>query len=101
MSRTKKLILGVAGSLALTAALGSCYTLEHRVGTGAANGVQEEKRQWYILFGLIPLNDVKSHEMAAGATNYDVKSQINVFDVLLNILTGWVTIYSQTVTVTK
>jgi hypothetical protein len=101
MNTTKNRLLSLAGALALGAALSGCYTLDHRVGTGAQGGSESEERQWYILFGLIPLNEVDSHEMAAGAANYDVNSQISALDVILNLFTGWVTIYSQTVTVTK
>lgn len=96
----KKLVSALA-VLALTLSLGSCYALDHRVGSGAQGGVQAHERQWYILFGLVPLNDVDSQELAAGAKDYDVKSEIDVVDVLLNLFTGWLTIYSQTVTVTK
>ena len=97
-----KKLVSLAGSLALAALVTTgCYTLDHRVGNGSQGGVEREERQWYILFGLIPLNEVDSHEMAAGAANYDVRSQIGPIDVLLNLFTGWVTIYSQTVTVQK
>ena len=88
-------------TLTLVSALASCYTLEHKVGSGSQTGVEAEKRQWYFLFGLVPLNEVDSHQMAGGAASYEVKSEINFVDVTINLFTGWVTIYSQTVTVTK
>ncbi len=97
----KKQWIAIVGALALVAALTGCYTLEHQVGTGAQGASEVEQRKWYILWGLVPLNEVDSHTMAAGATNYDVKSEITVVDVLLNLFTAWVSIYSQTVTVTK
>lgn len=96
-----KRISAVLCSLALAATLSSCYSLDHQVGTGAQGGAKTEKRAWYFLFGLVPLNEVDSKELSNGATNYDVKSEINFLDVVLNLFTGWVTIYSQTVTVTK
>ena len=97
----KRTILTACGALALCAALSSCYSLDHRVGAGATNGVSVEERQWYILWGLVPLNTVDSHSMAAGATDYDVNSEITALDFLFNIVTSFVTVYSQTVTVTK
>jgi hypothetical protein len=99
--RSKSSLRSLLAPLALAAALSSCYALEHRVGNGAQGGSDTSKRQWYILWGLVPLNEVDSQEMAGSASSYDVKSEINVIDVLLNIVTGFVTIYSQTVTVTK
>ena len=97
----KKTFRSLAAALALTAALSSCYTLNHQVGNGAQGSSEHEQRQWYALYGLVPLNDVSSHEMAAGATNYDVKTQMSVLDVVIVIFTGWITVVSRTVTVTK
>jgi Bor protein len=96
----KKLVSALA-ALVLATSLGSCYALDHRVGSGAQGGAKAEERQWYFLFGLVPLNDVDSHALAGDAKNYDVRSEYGVVDLLLNLITGWVTIYSQTVTVTK
>jgi hypothetical protein len=97
----QKRLASVLVPLALTATLSGCYTLDHRVGAGAQSGAESEERQWYALFGLVPLNDVDSNALAAGATSYDVHSEISPLDFLINLFTGWVTIYSQTVTVTK
>ena len=82
-------------------AVNGCYTLNHVVGEGAKSGQTVAERQWYILWGLVPINEVKSKEMAGGATNYTVKSQITPLDFLINIFTSWITVYSQTVEVTK
>ena len=78
-----------------------CYTIEHRVGKGAQTGVSVEKKQWFILFGLVPLNKVDSNQMSGGATDYTIKTEQNVVDVVIGIFTGYVTIYPRTVTVTK
>ena len=96
----RKLSRGLA-ALALTAALSGCYSLEHRVGTGAQGGTETSKRQWYVLYGLVPLGEVESQKLASGATNYDVKSEFGILDILLNIVTGFLTITGQTVTVTR
>lgn len=79
----------------------SCYTLTHTVGSGGSGGEKVEKRAWYILFGLVPLNTVESKAMAGDANNYTVTTSHTVVDVLLNIITGFVTIGSQTVSVQK
>ncbi len=95
----KKMLLALAcGAVLLTPA---CYTLNHTVGSGAKSGVETEKRQWYILFGLVPLNEFDSKELAGGATDYKVQTEWTPIDILINLVTGLVTISSRTVTVTK
>ncbi len=95
----KKASLLFAGIL-IAASLSSCMSLTHTVGSGGL-GEAETKRQWYVLWGLVPLNDVDSKEMAAGAQNYTVKSSITPLDFIINIFTGIITVYSQTVEVKK
>ncbi len=78
-----------------------CYTIQHQVGSGASSGVKMEKKQWFILFGLIPLNEVDTKAMAAGTENYTIQTQQSFVDVVIGVFTGYVTIYPRTVTVTK
>ncbi|MCL4305312.1 hypothetical protein KJZ99_05315 [bacterium] len=85
----------------LCAALSGCYTFNHQVGSGASSGVAKKKKQWFILWGLVPLTEVDSQALAGGAQNYDIKTQMGIDDVVISIITSWVTIYPQTVTVTK
>ncbi len=81
--------------------LSSCMTLTHVVGNGATSGVSTEKKQWYALWGLVPINTVDSKAMAAGASNYTIKSQVKFIDYVISAFTGIVTINCQTVTVQK
>lgn len=78
-----------------------CFTNVHTIGTGAQSNTSTSKKQWYILFGLVPLGSVNTHQMAAGATDYEVKTQHTFVDVIIGIVTGFVTIYPKTVTVKK
>jgi hypothetical protein len=78
-----------------------CMAHTHVVGTGAQTGMTEEERQWYILWGLVPINDVDSSDMATGAQNYTVETEITPLDFVINIFTSFITVYSRTVTVTK
>ncbi|MDZ4722470.1 MAG: hypothetical protein SGI97_00945 [candidate division Zixibacteria bacterium] len=82
--------------------LGGCFTMNHTVGTGGVGGeVAGKKRQWYFLWGLVPLGGpVDGGQMAGGAANFTVKSQQTPVDVLLNLVTGFVTIYSRTIVTT-
>lgn len=78
-----------------------CTAHIHKIGTGAENNDQTQARQWYILFGLVPLNEVDTNEMAENAANYEIKTETSAIDILLNIITSYVTITSRTVTVSK
>jgi len=96
-------VLFCVGFLSLP--LSGCMTLQHTVGNGGTDTTQvASDRQWYILWGLVPLNNVDGGKLAKANNvnnNYTVKSQISFVDGLLNILTGLVTVYGQTVSVTK
>lgn len=87
--------------LALSVVFSGCYTMNHVVGEGPKTGVKEAVRQWYVLWGLVPLGNVNSHEMAKGAKDYTVKTEMGPIDVVINIFTGIVSVYSMTVEVSK
>lgn len=86
----------LVGCVALT----GCMTTTHKVGTGGT-GTPKEYREWYVLWGLVPINGNDTTSMAEGASNYTIKTERNILDVVINFFTGAVTVYSQTVTVTK
>lgn len=97
----KKTLKSLILSLVFVIGLSSCFTLEHTVGNGAQTGVEDTQRQWYVLWGLVPLNDVDTKAMAGGASDYTIKSERTFLDSVIGIFTGFVTIYPQSVTVTK
>lgn len=78
-----------------------CSAHIHVVGTGEQQGITVEGRQWYILWGLVPLNDVSTNTMAGDATDYTIRTEQSALDIIMNIFTGAITVYSRTVTVTK
>ena len=96
--KTKKSFLGI---FLLVLLLSSCMTLTHVVGTGASSSVSLEKKQWYALWGLVPINEVDSKAMAGGASNYTIKSQVKFVDYVISAFTGIVTVNVQTVSVRK
>ena len=81
--------------------LTGCYTLNHTVGNGPQGNTVVSKKQWYVLFGLVPLNNVDSKQMAAGASDYQVTSKWTFVDIVIGIFTGLVSVYPTTITVTK
>jgi len=82
-------------------ALVGCSANIHKIGKGAQGGEVIEARQWYILYGLMPLNEVDTNQMAGGAANYEIKTEQGVMDIIINMFTSCVTVGSRTVTVTK
>ena len=84
--------------------LTGCYTITHTVGNGAPADapVVATDREWFALWGLVPLGNVDGGQLAKSkglTTNYTIQDQASVLDVLLNIITGFVTIYSRTISV--
>lgn len=78
-----------------------CSTHIHKVGNGAQGNDMMEMRQWYVLFGLVPLNEVNTQAMAGEANDYEIKTEHTVLDFVINIFTGVVSVNSRTVTVRK
>ena len=98
MTKAIKLLL-LTGVLLSTFA--GCFTMNHVVGSGAQTGVVQTERQWYALWGLVPINTVDSKAMAGGASNYTVKTEYTPLDFIINIFTSIVSIESMTVEVRK
>lgn len=87
--------------LALSVVLSGCYTMNHVVGDGSKSGVKETARQWYVLWGLVPLNKVNSKDMSKGAKDYTVKTEMSVIDVVIGIFTSIVTVVPMSVEVSQ
>ena len=96
MEMRKVFVLVMAISVLMT----SCYTYRLDIGKGAPKKdfVSVHKKRWYLLWGLSPLNTVDDKKLAAGATDYSVRSQTNIVDFLIGIPTLYF-LRSQTVTV--
>jgi len=78
----------------------SCYTTINTIGAGGKGGASVSKKQWYLIGGLIPLNEADGGKLAGGAKDYTLKTQHSFVDMLISGITGSL-ISVQTVTVTK
>ena len=91
-----------------------CATHLHTVGYGPQTGTKVTSRQFYLLYGLVPLNSVNTNEMAGidsngnYITNYEIQTQTGPIDLVLAFGLGALTfgigpviIQSRTVTITK
>ena len=81
--------------------MSGCFTNIHKVGNGPQGNEVLKQRQWYVLWGLVPINEVYTETMAAGATDYEVKTSHEFIDVVIGVFTQWVSVLPKTVQVTK
>ena len=92
----------------------SCATHLHTVGHGPQTGIKVTSRQFYLFYGLVPLNSVDTNEMAGidlngnYITDYEIQTQTGPIDIVLAFGLGLFTygigpaiIQSRTVTITK
>ena len=88
----------------------SCATHLHTVGYGPQIGVKATARQYYLLWGLVPINTIDTNEMAGldingkQIENYEIKTQVGPLDVVINsvsFFTIGMILTSRTVTITN
>ena len=85
----------------LAGSFAACYTNTHVVGKGAQGNTTESARQWYVLWGLVPINAVSSKAMAGGASDYTITTQMSFLDFVIGAFTGIVTVQCSSVEVKK
>ena len=72
----------------------SCATHLHHVGHGPQTGTKVTSRQYYLLYGLVPLNSVDTNEMAGidlngnYITDYEIKTPTGRMDIALSFGLG-------------
>ncbi len=90
-------VILIASTLTITA----CMTHKHVIGDGGKGSQVETERQWWVLFGLVPLNNVNTATMAKGAKDYTIVTQTSFLDYVISAFTGIVSINCRTVEVTR
>ena len=78
-----------------------CASHTHVVGNGAQGTDMIESRQWYVLWGIVPINDVDTQAMAGEATDYEIMTEVNLLDAIINTVLSEISIHCRTVTVRK
>jgi len=97
----KKNLISIVAIAIIFCFLAGCAAHVHKVGQGAQGAQKAEQRQWYVLWGLVPINEVSTDQMAEGATDYTIKTEQSALDVIINIFTVYISVVSRTVTITK
>jgi hypothetical protein len=79
----------------------SCATHVHTVGDGPQSGRSESARQWYVVWGLVPINEVDTADMVEEAEDYEIKTEQEILDIAVSVFLGWLSVHSRNVTVTQ
>lgn len=91
----------------------SCNATMHTVGTGGKSDAKAslfakekhydaKRKQWYLFWGLLPLNKVDSKDLAGGAKNYTIRTTTSFGDGLIAIPCSLIFgLHTQTVRVSK
>ncbi len=80
----------------------SCASHKSVVGNGSQTGEKVKKRQWYALWGGVPIGaGADTKEMAGGASNYTIETSIDALALILNNVIFWTSIRNEVVTVVK
>ena len=85
----------------------ACASHTHVVGSGPQYGNAVSARQYYALYGLIPLGiggGADTNAMAGDAENYAIETKAGGMDYVIQVVANMIiptTISSRTVTVTK
>lgn len=97
----KKQLSSLAVALLIMFSVSSCYTMTHTVGAGAQGADVSSKKQWFALWGLVPISQVDTKAMAGGASDYTITTKQSFGDSVIGMFTGIVTISPRTVKVVK
>jgi len=97
----RKFLKASALFFCLAFTLSSCFTHTHVVGDGAQSGVKVSKKQWYAVWGLVPIGEEVDTKAMAGTDDYTITTQHSFIDMVISAFTGIVTIQVKTVEVEK
>ena len=78
-----------------------CAAHVHKVGDGPQGNDMTTARQWYVLWGIVPINDVDTNAIAEGAADYEITTSVTPLDFVINAILGQVSINCRTVSVQK
>jgi len=97
----KNRILSIIVLIAFIVAFSGCYTNNHIIGNGSKGNTELSEKQWYVLWGLVPLNKVDTNKMAGDVNDYQITTTHSFVDLLISAITGIVTVQVKSVTVKK
>jgi hypothetical protein len=103
-----KRLLSLVFSITVLFLLSSCNATMHTVGTGGKGDCKSpgqydaKQKQWYLFWGLLPLNNVDSQKLAGGVQNYTVRTTTSFGDGLISAFGSYfLGLRTQTIRVSK
>lgn len=87
--------------LFIAVSLSNCAAHLHTIGDGPKENTAVVQRQWYILYGLVPLNNVDTKTIAGNSTDYQIVTQVTAVDALITFFTSVISVNCRTVVVVK
>ena len=84
----KKKLVQLTTVVFISLLMSSCYSYTTIVGEGAQGNQQVSRWNHYLIGGLAPIDVSDAKEMAGGARNYTVKTEISFVNGLISGLTG-------------
>lgn len=89
--------------LSMLAVSTGCYSHRHVVGGYSGMGTRQEFREWYVLWGIVPIveKDAEVQAYVASTDSYAITWEFTPIDVIIGIFTGIVTIGPRTVAIEK
>ena len=78
-----------------------CSRHTHTIGYGPDPDypVMTSQRQWYLLYGLVPINEVDTQKMVDGRRNYEIITQVTLIDWIYTGFLYFATVTCRTVSV--
>ena len=80
-----------------------CASHTHTIGYGPDPDFPRitSQRQWYLLYGLVPINEIDTQAMAEGRRNYEITTQVTLLDWIYQGFLAPATITCRTVIVKR
>ena len=79
----------------------ACQVHTHRIGAGPSGLGSDSLRQYYLLFGLVPVSEGDSQRLTQDSTSYEIVTKYSLVDMLLAPILAPLTMTSRTVQVNR
>jgi hypothetical protein len=97
----RKVLIVALVAVLLVGAIG-CMAHTHTVGAGSRGmGQPSTAKQWYLLWGIVPINSLDSKYLAGDATDYTVHTWVSPLDFIINFFGNYISLNVRTVEVWK
>ena len=79
----------------------SCTKTRLIVGEGSKSGIVNSQKNWYILWGAVPIIEANQEELIGDAKNYEYVTETDLLDSIINAAGIMLSVGTRTVKVIK